>query len=74
MDAVPSGHKWAPLMWVLAQKKNTLCQDSRKKARIVARETLDKYWYERDEKIPATVNRNAVKIMCALCLQLDMTM
>ncbi len=74
VDAVPAGHNWVPLMWVLAQKKNALGQDSRKKARIVACQTLDKYWYEKDEKISPTVNPDAVKIMCALCLQLDMTM
>ena len=74
VDALPVGSKWVPLMWVLAQKKNALGQDSRKKARIVACQTLDKYWYERDEKISPTVNPDAVKIMCALCLQLDMTM
>ena len=74
VDAVPAGHKWVPLMWVLAQKKNALGQDSRKKARIVACQTLDKYWYERDEKISPTVNPDAVKIMCAMCLQMDMSM
>ena len=40
----------------------------------MACQTLDKFWYDKDEKISPTVNPDAVKIMCSLCLQLDMTM
>ena len=74
ISELPQGKKWVPLLWVLVQKKNSMGTDTRKKARIVACQTLEKFWYEKDEKISPTVNPDAVKIMCGLCLQLDMTM
>ena len=74
VEELPVGAKWVPMMWVLTQKKDALGRDTRKKGRLVACQTLDKFWYDKDEKISPTVNPDAVKIMCSLCLQLDMSM
>ena len=74
LDSLPAGSKIVPLMWVLNQKQAADGTDTRKKARLVACQTLDKYWYEKDSKISPTVNPDAVKIMCSMCLQLDMSM
>ena len=62
------------MMRVLTQKNDASGRDTRKKGRLVACQTLDKFWYGKDEKISPTVNPDAVKIICSLCLQLDMTM
>ena len=74
LDSLPPGAKVVTLMWVLNQKQAADGTDTRKKARLVACQTLDKYWYEKDSKISPTVNPDAVKIMCSMCLQLDMSM
>ena len=75
VDRLPEGAKCVFMQYVLAQKKSSITgEDSRKKVRLVACQTLDKFWYDKDEKISPTVNPDAVKIMCSLCLQLDMAM
>ena len=49
------------MQYVLAQKKSAVTgEDSRKKVRLVACQTLDKFWYDKDEKISPTVNPDAV--------------
>ena len=50
VDHLPEGHDCVPMIWVCSQKKNASGEDTRKKARLVAAQTLEKYWYEKDEK------------------------
>ena len=51
VDDLPPGAKFVRLMWVLAQKQAAAGHDTRKKARLVACQTLDKFWYDQDAKI-----------------------
>ena len=73
-DELPEGAVTVPLLWVLVQKQSATGEDTRKKARIVASETLEKHFYERDLKISPIVNSDAVKLMAAMAIEYGCTM
>ena len=73
-DELPEGAVTVPLLWVLVQKQSATGEDTRKKARIVASETLEKHFYDRDMKISPTVNSDAVKLMAAMAIEYGCTM
>ena len=73
LEELPDDVVTVPLLWVLVQKQSALGHDSRKKARIVAAETVGKHFYEKDITISPTVNADAVKVMAAIGLEYNCT-
>ena len=71
VERYPEGADVVPLLWVLTQKYSATGEASRKKCRIVAAQTRDKFPRNKEDLYSPTVNSEFVKLILAISLEYD---
>jgi len=71
VDRYPEGADVVPLLWVLTQKYSATGVASRKKCRIVAAQTRDKFPRNKEDLYSPTVNSEFVRLILAISLEYD---
>ena len=71
VDRYPEGADVVPLLWVLTQKYSATGEASRKKCRIVAAQTRDKFPRNKEDLYSPTVNSEFVRLILAISLEYD---
>ena len=71
VDRYPQGADVVPLLWVLTQKYSATGEASRKKCRIVAAQTRDKFPRNKEDLYSPTVNSEFVRLILAISLEAD---
>ena len=71
VERYPEGADVVPLLWVLTQKYSATGEASRKKCRIVAAQTRDKFPRNKEDLYSPTVNSEFVRLILAISLEYD---
>ena len=71
VDRYPNGADVVPLLWVLTQKYSAEGDPSRKKCRIVAAQTREKFPMNKEDLYSPTVNSEFVRLILAISLECD---